>query len=786
MPNSNGVIVAEPEPIALDWTATALVIIDMQRDFMEPGGFGETLGNDVSQLARAVKPIAAVLAAARAMGMLVVHTREGHLPDLSDAPPAKVERGAPSLRIGDPGPMGRILIRGEAGHDIIPALYPLDSEIVIDKPGKGAFYATELGETLQKYGIENLLVCGVTTEVCVNTTVREANDRGYRCVVISDGCASYFPEFHEMGLKMIKAQGGIFGWVADSISGSESNANGDIEQTEGGSITMSMSGAVAKPGFKPDLWTPGDWNAFFGFGTNILVNMLVLTGLLRFVLKMPDSLVFGRILPALGLMMCLSTFYYAFLAYRLAQRTGRTDVCALPSGVSVPHMFIVTFVIMLPITLKTGDPMKGWSAGLVWVFFQSFILMIGGFVAPYIRKITPRAALLGTLAGVSVTFISMRPALEMFMTPQIGLICFAIILVSWFGGVKYPRGIPAGLVAIAAGMLIAWGSNLFGLGLGGLSGKGIGDAFASFGFSVPIPAVGQVFSGFEFLGVILVTAIPFGIYDLVEAMDNVESAEAAGDEYPTTRVLTADGIVSLIGCLMGNPFINAVYIGHPGWKAMGGRIGYSAATGIMVIVLSWFGVISVLLALVPVVAISPILLYIGMLIAAQAFQTTPLKHAPAIGLAFTPHLAAWAKLQVDTAMGATLTAAQSVGGLTADKAAEVKAAAIASLPQGGVLYRGLEVMGGGSILAGLVLGAIGVFVIERDFVKASAFALAGAVLTYFGFMHGEAVGIGGGFGVTPAVALAYAVIAGGLYALGKYGATEHYAAHPEMSAAPAE
>src|SRR6201987_5457819 len=376
-------------------------------------------------------------------------------------------------------------------------------------------------------------------------------------------------------------------------------------------------------------WVPGDWNAFFGFGTNILVNVLVLTGRRRYVLKMPDSRVFGRILPALGLMLFLSTVSYAWLAYRLAQKTGRTDVCALPSGGSVPHMFIVTFVIMLPIPLKTGDPIKGWSAGLVWVFFQSFILMIGGFIAPYVRKITQRAALLGTLAGVSVTFIAMRPALEMYMTPQIGLICFAIILLSWFGGVKYFKGIPAGLVAIAVGMIIAWGSNLFGLGLGGLSVKGVGDAFASFGFSVPIPAIGQVFSGFEFLGIILVTAIPFGIYDLVEAMDNVETAEGAGDEYPTTRVLTADGVVSLIGCLMGNPFINAVYIGHPGWKAMGGRIGYSAATGIMVVFLSWFGIISVMLALVPVVAISPILLYIGMLIGAQAFQTTPIKQAPA-------------------------------------------------------------------------------------------------------------------------------------------------------------
>ncbi len=550
---------------------------------------------------------------------------------------------------------------------------------------------------------------------------------------------------------------------------------------------MSISITAGKPDFKPALWTPGDWNAFFGFGTNILVNMLVLTGLLRFVLKMPDTLVFGRILPALGLMMCLSTFYYAWLAYRLAQKTGRSDVCALPSGVSVPHMFIVTFVIMLPITIKTGDPLKGWSAGLVWVFFQSFILMIGGFIAPVIRKITPRAALLGTLAGVSVTFISMRPALEMYMTPQIGLVCFAIILAGWFGGIRYYKGIPAGLVAIAVGMIIAWGSNLFGLGLGGLSIKGLGDAFASFGFSVPIPAVGQVFSGFEFLGVILVTAIPFGIYDLVEAMDNVESADAAGDEYPTTRVLTADGVVSLIGCLMGNPFINAVYIGHPGWKAMGGRIGYSAATGLMVVVLSWFGIISVLLALVPVVAISPILLYIGMLIGAQAFQTTPIKHAPAIVLALTPHLAAWAKLQIDTMLGSTISAAQKVGGLAADKVGDVKAAAIAALPQQGVLYHGLDVMGGGSILTGLVLGAIGVFVIERDFVKASAFALSGAVLTYFGFMHGEAVGTGGGLGVTPGVALAYAVVAAGFFATAKFSAGALTVPHPETPlAAPAE
>jgi biuret amidohydrolase len=209
---------AEPEPIAIDLDRTALIIIDMQRDFLEPGGFGETLGNDVSRLAAAVAPCRAVLDAARGRGLLVIHTREGHRPDLSDAPPAKVERGHPNLRIGAPGPMGRILIRGEPGHDIIPALFPIAGEPVIDKPGKGAFYATELGKLLADKGIDNLLVCGVTTEVCVNTTVREANDRGYRCIVLADCCASYFPEFHAAGLAMIKAQGGIFGWVAQSAA----------------------------------------------------------------------------------------------------------------------------------------------------------------------------------------------------------------------------------------------------------------------------------------------------------------------------------------------------------------------------------------------------------------------------------------------------------------------------------------------------------------------------------------------------------------------------------------
>jgi nicotinamidase-related amidase len=209
-------VTAEPSPFRLVEHQTALVIIDMQRDFLLPGGFGETLGNDVSQLQKVVPPLVELLSAARAAGILVIHTREGHLPDLSDCPPAKLNRGAPSKRIGDPGAFGRILIRGEYGHDIVDELAPSPGEIVIDKPGKGAFYGTDLQQILSDAGVTQLVVTGVTTEVCVHTTTREANDRGYECLVVADCVGSYFPEFQRVGLEMVKAQGGIFGWVADS------------------------------------------------------------------------------------------------------------------------------------------------------------------------------------------------------------------------------------------------------------------------------------------------------------------------------------------------------------------------------------------------------------------------------------------------------------------------------------------------------------------------------------------------------------------------------------------
>jgi len=524
---------------------------------------------------------------------------------------------------------------------------------------------------------------------------------------------------------------------------------------------LSPSVATTAPPKLP-FWTTGDWNALFGFGTNILVNVLVLTGLLRFVLKMPDAVVFGRILPATGLMMFLSTMYYAWLARRLARKTGRTDVCALPSGISVPHMFVVVFVVMLPILHATNDPMQAWGAGLAWVFVQSFVLMAGGFLAPFVRKITPRAALLGSLAGISLTFISMSPAAQIFSTPVIGVVCLAVILVSWFGGLRYPRGIPGGLIAIAVGSAIAWGAGAFGVHWGDVGLDSLQGSLATFGFKYPTPAIPELIGGMKFIGVILVTAIPFGIYDLVEAMDNVESAGAAGDAFPTTQVLTADGVVSLIGCLMGNPFINAVYIGHPGWKAMGGRTGYSAVTGIMMLLLTMFGVVALLVSIIPSVALLPILLYIGMLIGAQAFQETPSRHAPAIVLALVPQIAAWGKTQIDNALGAAGLTANGVG--------------LDKLAQGGVLYHGLGILGSGATLAGIILGAVTVMIIDRKLDKAAYFALAGAVLTFFGLIHSDGIGVNR----TPEVAVSYLIAAVFLFVCAKRGVFAQQPVHPPI------
>lgn len=477
-------------------------------------------------------------------------------------------------------------------------------------------------------------------------------------------------------------------------------------------------------------WTRGDTNAFFGLGFNILVNVLTLTGLMIGVIAVPAGDVLGTVLPALGVALILGNLYYTFLARRLAKRENRSDVTALPYGPSVPHMFIVVFVVMLPVYLNTDDAVQAWSAGLAWAFMIGVIVMIGAFVGPYIRKLTPRAAMLGTLAGISITFISMRPAAQMWEAAWIGLPVLAIILIGFFTDVKLPFGIPVGLAALLVGTAIGW--------IGGyMSAPDVGQAFSDIAIGIPDLRLDLLFSGLSNLAPLLGTAIPLGVYNFTEAMSNVESAAAAGDNYNLRSVLLADGAGAVVGSAFGSPFPPAVYIGHPGWKDAGGRASYSLASGLMIGIFCFVGLFGILDALLPVPAIVPILLYIGLLIGAQAFQAVPRLHAIAVVAALLPNLAEWAKTQVDNALNAAGTSASEVG--------------MEALNGAGVVYEGLKTLGEGAVLVGLILGTMVTFILDKKFRYAAIAATVGAVLSFIGLIHAPEVS----WAASPAVALGY-------------------------------
>ena len=473
---------------------------------------------------------------------------------------------------------------------------------------------------------------------------------------------------------------------------------------------------------KPRLWVPGDWNAFFGLGTNVLLNVLVLSSLMLYVVGLPSDKVFGRILPALAIALPLGNLFYAYLAYQLAKKEGRSDVAAMPYGPSVPHYFFVTFAIMLPVLGKTGDVLKAWEAGIAWAFLIGVVVLIGAFIGPTIRKYTPRAAMLGTLAGISVAFISMNASFEMFNAAWISLATLSIVLLSWTAGVRLPFGVPGGLAAIIVGTVIGW-LSYYVFGWQGLDPTQIDGAFKQVGLNLPQPGT-EVLSGLSDVLPLLVTAIPLGVYNFTEGMNNVESASVAGDNYNLRHILLADGIGAVVGSFLGSPFPPAVYIGHPGWKAVGGRIGYSLATGIVIGLICLLGLVGLFLALVPRAALFPILLFIGLVIGAQAFQTSKAKYAPAVVLAIVPNIAQWAKTLVDGALGAAGTNASTV--------------TYQALGNQGVLYGGLERLGAGAVVAGLMLGAIAYFVISKEYSRAIVYSLVAGLLAYLGFIHDPA------------------------------------------------
>ncbi len=488
------------------------------------------------------------------------------------------------------------------------------------------------------------------------------------------------------------------------------------------------SGAAAP--VRVPYWVRGDMNAFFGLGFNVLVNVLVLTGLCIGVVQLPADDVFGTILPALGVALVLGNLYYTLLARRLAQRENRTNVAALPYGPSVPHMFIVVFVIMLPVYLQTKDAVRAWQSGVAWAFIIGVIVLLGAFVGPTIRKYAPRAALLGTLAGISIAFISMRPAAQMWEAAWIALPVLVIILAGFLAGVRLPGNIPIGLAALLVGTAIAW--------IGGyMSAPDVSSAARDIAIAIPDLRLDLLIDGLRDVAPLLATAIPLGVYNFTEAMTNVESAAASGDSYNLRSVLLADGAGAVVGSAFGSPFPPAVYIGHPGWKDAGGRSGYSLATGVFIGLMCFLGLFGLLGTLLPMPAIVPILLYIGLMIGAQAFQAVPRIHAAAVVAALIPNIAAWATGLMDNVLVAAGTSATKVGYDT--------------IAGAGVVYEGLKILGEGAILAGLVLGAVVAFLIDRRFIAAAVASGTGAALSWIGLIHAPQVD----WGANPQVAIGY-------------------------------
>lgn len=495
-------------------------------------------------------------------------------------------------------------------------------------------------------------------------------------------------------------------------------------------MTTTASAAATPTG--PRLWVKGDWNGLFGLGTNVLLNVVVLTGLCLAVVQMPNDVVYGRVLPALAVALPLGNIWYALLAVRLAKHTGRTDVTALPYGPSVPHTFIVVFVVMLPVLIQSGDPLSAWRAGLAWCFIIGCIVLLGAVVGPYIRRWIPRAALLGALAGMSITFISMRPAAQIWQAPWIGFVAFAFILVGWMANKRMPFDAPVGLVAVIVSTVVAWAAVLLGWS-NILEPSAVSDSVASLGLRVPVLSA-DVVQGLQDIAPLLASAIPLGIYNFTEGMTNIESAAAAGDHYSVRQVLTADGLGAIVGSFLGSPFPPAVYVGHPGWKSVGGRIGYSLATGVVVALVCVSGLVGTFLAIFPMQALVPVLLYIGMVIGAQAFTVNATRYAPAIILAMIPAIAEWATGQVDNALAAAGTSVTEVGN--------------DALIGAGVIIDGLRLLGQGSVLVGILLGAITCFVIDRKVYAAAVTAVIAAVLSFFGLINALQVGVNASAAVT--------------------------------------
>ncbi|HXB97026.1 MAG TPA: NCS2 family permease [bacterium] len=492
---------------------------------------------------------------------------------------------------------------------------------------------------------------------------------------------------------------------------------------------------------------PGDLDGFFGLFVDNLLQLMLIQVLCTGVCGMPSELVAGRILPGAALSILLGNAFYAWQAKRLAETKARPHTTALPYGINTVSLFAHVFLIMGPVYRETHDPDLAWKAGLFACLGSALIELLGAFVGGWLRRNTPRAALLTALAGIALTFISMGFVFQIFASPALAVIPAFLILFVYSSRVKLPLGLPGGLVAVLLGTGLAWGLRALGFDYFHPSTEPV-----QLALRLPQSSVGALWSfmtqqdGLRYLGIIL----PMGLFNVIGSLQNLESAEAAGDRFSTRSSLLANGLGGLAAAALGSPFPTTIYIGHPGWKAMGARWGYSLLNGVVITALCLSGGVGLVLKVVPMEAMIGILLWIGIIIAAQAYRDVPRLHFLGVAFGFIPALAAWLLLNIETTL--------RVAGSSLAEAAS-------KFSPGDLALNGVFALNQGFILTSMLFAALLVYAAERQWLKAAAWAMAGSVLAYFGLIHAWTLGPLGlqsklGPGAGKGFAMAYLGVAG--------------------------
>ncbi|MFC4140271.1 MULTISPECIES: xanthine permease [unclassified Microbacterium] len=460
-------------------------------------------------------------------------------------------------------------------------------------------------------------------------------------------------------------------------------------------------------------WKKGDIAAFFALFTNNLTNIITFTALLTMA-GLPVGMVVGRIAPAFGLAILITSSMYVWFARRLARKEGRDDVVALPSGPSAPSIFTVTFLVILPVYSSTQDAELAVGIGLVWGFLEGLILFVGSFFGDLLRRAVPRSVLLACLAGLGLLLLAMNPMLQTFQFPVVAFIVLVIVFINWFGRSPFLGKVPTGLLLLIAGTAAAWA---FGL----QTPEAVQAALVHAGWHPPQVSIGNFFEGLQHAGPFLASAVPLALANYVFDLENIEAAEAAGDHYSARPVMLVNGGATMIGALMGNPYPVTVYIGHTAYKEMGAGIGYTMLNGITMFAVGLFGMSALLLSVVPMAAIAPILIYIGIVTAAQSVRETPKVELPVIFIALFPWIANWA----NSLIGNTLKAAGT-------NVAEVGADA---LNGAGTYFAGISTLGNGAPLSSLLWGMIAIFAIRNKPALGAVVAVLAAILSFFGIIH---------------------------------------------------